>query len=65
MRIRITKELPVEEAIRPAVGEVFEVVGRQEESTIKPARRRPAMYSIQSGLARVGVLPDECEIVEG
>lgn len=64
MNIRITKQLPVEEHVRPEVGRVYEVVFHQSEGPIYRGLRRPEMFFIRVGLAQVGVRPDECEIVE-
>lgn len=57
MKIKITKELPVAENVRPEVGSVHEVIGK----TAAPMR---FMYFIQMDGAQIGVEPSECEVVE-
>lgn len=64
MKIRITKQLPVEEHVRLDVGGVYEVIFHQLAGPICRGIRKPEMYFIKVGLAQVGVRPDECEIVE-
>lgn len=64
MKIRITKELPVDNGARPEVGRVYEVVHHQTGGGVCVGFLRPEMYFIKVGLAQVGVHPSECEIVE-
>lgn len=64
MKIRITKQLPVEKNARPEVGSVHDVVFHQLAGPVYKNIRRPEMFFIKVGLAQVGVHPTECEIVE-
>lgn len=57
MKIRITTDLPVETKNRPKKGSVYEV---EEES--RQGRRK--LYFVTVNGIRVGVFPNECEIVE-
>lgn len=61
MKVKITKELPVAAEIKPEIGSTHEVI-RPAVDIMRP------MYFIHipiSGtMATVGVLPEECEVVE-
>lgn len=60
MKIKITAELPVPKEVRPTIGDTFEVVGRQEGE-------RPMFFintNSERDTQRIGVTPEECEIVE-
>lgn len=57
MKIKITKHVPVEERIRPGVGEVYEVTDSDERD------RGGRVYFIEVNGERLGVLARECEVV--
>lgn len=62
MKIKITKDLPVPDHARPAIGSTYEVVDSKRLSGQPIGRRR--IYFIMVAGERVGVYPEECEIVE-
>lgn len=64
MKIRITKPLPVEKTVCPAVGGVYDVDSFRMEKNGPSGKWQPGMFFIRMGAAQVGVMPDECEIVE-
>lgn len=57
MKIKITTRVPVEERIRPAVGEVYEVTDYDDRDS------GGRVYFIEVNGERVGVLGRECEVV--
>ena len=58
MKIRITKELPVPEEVRPAIGSEHEV------SNARPGPRGGVMYFFPIGITQIAALDTECEVVE-
>lgn len=58
MKIKITAELPVPENVRPAVGSIQEVV------ELAPMPNGKKFYMIMSGITKIGVAEEECEVVE-
>ena len=58
MKIKITEELPVAENVRPEVGSVHEVIGKQEDGP------EYGLLFIRMGDAQIGVAFHECEIVK-
>ena len=58
MKIRITEEIPT--AIKPKVGEVYEVIRTER----RKERRGAYIYFIKVGGEEVGILGREMEIVE-
>lgn len=57
MKIKITTRVPVEERIRPTVGEIYEVTDYDDRG------RGGRVYFIEVNGERVGILARECEIV--
>lgn len=57
MKIKITARVPVEERIRPAVGEVYEVTDCDDRDS------GGRVYFIRVNGERVGILARECEAV--
>lgn len=60
-KIRITKEPPIAEDVRPAVGDVLYV------HDTKTAPDGKAIYMVRVGKywASIGIAEDECEVVDG
>lgn len=59
MKIRITKNLPISEDIRPAVGATYDV----EEIEARDGRGLNLFFIRVNG-ERVGVFSNECEVIE-
>ena len=58
MKIKIIAQIPVEEHIRPIMGEVYEVMGTETRG------RTGEIYFIEVNGERVGVFNHELEIVQ-
>lgn len=56
LKIKITKEIPVEKRLRPAVGGVYDVLRKEIRSAGK-------LYFVEVGGHEVGVFWHECEII--
>jgi hypothetical protein len=59
MRIKIIKEIPVEQELKPKVGEVYEVKGDLQNTMYKSFRG----YVIEVNKKEVGILSNECEVI--
>lgn len=57
MKIKITKRVPVEENVRPKIGEVYNVLHSKKYDCKK-------VYFINANESVLGVLSDECEVIE-
>lgn len=58
MKIKITAEPQVAQEVRPEVGTVHEV----EDVRKTPLDHK--LYMIKTGMAQIGILDTECEVVE-
>ena len=61
MKIRITKELPVAECVRPLIGQVYETF---EPEVIPPLMKGAYFIRVGPYKAQVGLFPSDCEVVE-
>lgn len=57
LKIKILREIPVSDEVRPSVGGVYDV----EDVELRDVRK---IYFIRVNGERVGVFPKECEVVE-
>lgn len=58
MKIKITRNIPVEKRCKPIVGETYEVIEQQKQSP------GGLLYFIKVNGERVGIYHKECEVVE-